>query len=58
VYHEIRGVGFYYGAGALFADYMGLRELGGAIRRWWFEDVTMSQPSFAEAIAEKYGAPV
>jgi hypothetical protein len=58
VHHEIRRVGLDDSAGARFANYVGLifcKLVNGKVI-WRIR--TMSAPNFADAIAEKYGAPV
>ena len=59
VHHQIGGVRLDDGGGAGLADDVGLRRALAALFLEEREQVsTMSQPSFAEAMAEKYGAPV
>lgn len=62
MHHEVWRVGFNNGAGAWFADNMALVELASDmlpdLELYVQGRATISQPSFADAIAEKYGAPV
>jgi hypothetical protein len=58
VHHQVRGVGFYHRGRAGLADDVRLpRGLAGGVVQAG-RGPTMSQPSFADAMAEKYGAPV
>ena len=59
MHHQVGGVGLDDGSGAGLADDVGLclvSDVFEAVVEG--EKCTMSQPSFAEAMAEKYGAPV
>jgi hypothetical protein len=59
VNHQVRRVCLDDGAGARFANHVGLGvSVSLQLSSLCWVIFTMSQPSFAEAIAEKYGAPV